>query len=478
VGGESEWMIRLLDQLPVGVALLDRACRVVSLNPTLAGLAGVEPDVATGKRLVEIFPELAPTLGAMLLLVFESGQTLHGIEIAGATQRFVLTAFSVPPGIGVTIQVKAPASPSWSPLLDRDMVFRAIFDRTAIGMSIIDWRGGGARVNAAFCKMLGYTAEELTRVGIQAITHPDDWERDLTEFRRLMANEIDHYQLEKRYVRKDGSVFWGHLLVSTARDESPQPSFLVTMVEDVTERRQAEEGREQLILALEEAVRTRETFLSVASHELKTPLMPLQISLELLRKTLDDKGSVARLDRAMRQVDRLTALVDKLLDVSRIATGKLPLTLTTVDLHEEAREAIERLRVEAERMGSRIMLVATGPVLVQADRARVEQILTNLVGNAIKFGAGQPIEVEVRAEPEMAVIVVRDRGIGIAVEDQERIFGRFERAASDVRYGGLGLGLFISHEIAQAHDGRIRVESVPGEGAKFVLELPFGPRAP
>jgi two-component sensor histidine kinase len=164
-------------------------------------------------------------------------------------------------------------------------------------------------------------------------------------------------------------------------------------------------------------------------------------------------------------------LVDQLLDVSRINTGRLELRLEEVDLAAVARGVADRLAEQRERAGSILQLELEGPVVGEWDRLRLEQVVMNLLTNALKYGASRPIRMKVCSAGEKAMLQVEDRGIGIPKEDQTRIFERFERAASH-NYGGLGLGLFIARQIVQAHVGRIWVESEPGKGTTFFVELP------
>jgi signal transduction histidine kinase len=227
-----------------------------------------------------------------------------------------------------------------------------------------------------------------------------------------------------------------------------------------------------------EAIRLREDFLSVASHELRTPLTALVLRLTELQRTLADKpigleiNLPAKVDRAVRSCAQLTHLIDDLLDVSRIAAGRLVLRREDSDLAEIAREAVEHAAPEARRAGSELVITETAAVPGRWDRTRIEQVLANLLTNAIKYGKGQPIEVAIAAAGGGGRITVRDHGIGIAAEDQARIFDRFERASSVRNYGGLGLGLYISRQIVEAHGGTIRLDSQPGAGTTFTVVLP------
>ncbi|HVY60639.1 MAG TPA: GAF domain-containing sensor histidine kinase, partial [Planctomycetota bacterium] len=227
------------------------------------------------------------------------------------------------------------------------------------------------------------------------------------------------------------------------------------------------------------AVRLRDEFLSIASHELKTPMTALQLHLQGIGMRLR-ASEAARGDRAIgssleaveRQIRRLAKLVDDLLDISRIAAGRIDLELDDVDLGAVAHEVAERLRAEAERAGSRISVVADARTTGRWDRMRLDQVATNLISNAIKYGAGKPIDVAVEARGARARLRVRDRGIGIAPADRERIFQRFERAVSSRHYGGFGLGLWIVRQIVEALGGTVGVTSREGEGSEFVVELP------
>jgi PAS domain S-box-containing protein len=228
------------------------------------------------------------------------------------------------------------------------------------------------------------------------------------------------------------------------------------------------------------AIGARDEFLSVASHELRTPLTPLLLQLQSLQRArldggipMHDPNEVAKVvQRAERQVHRLTALVENLLDVSRIRAGQLRLTPQELDLAELTREVAARFAEELKRSGCGLEIEASQPVNGSWDRLRVEQVITNLLSNAIKYGSGRPIHITVDSPGSAARIRVSDRGIGIAPEKQSSIFERFGRAVSARSYGGLGLGLYITKQIVEAHKGEITVDSRPQEGSTFTVILP------
>jgi len=227
-----------------------------------------------------------------------------------------------------------------------------------------------------------------------------------------------------------------------------------------------------------QAVGVRDEFLAVASHELRTPLSTIQLILQSLegtaRKLNNSNELVPKIERALRQVARLAELVTKLLDVTRISAGQLQLDLEGFDFVPVVRDIVERFAEPALAAGSPLRIHFPALLVGRADRSRIDQVVTNLLSNAIKFGAGKPIDVTLQGDASGLHITVRDHGIGIPPEYLLRIFNRFERAVSSRHYGGLGLGLYITRRIVEAHGGTIEVDSAPGAGAAFTIHLPAG----
>ncbi len=229
----------------------------------------------------------------------------------------------------------------------------------------------------------------------------------------------------------------------------------------------------------QQAVRLREEFLSIASHELKTPISALQLQVQSLLSTLARSPtgpSPERLRRSLetvdRQIRRQTQLINDLLDVSRISAGRLQLRPEPLELSALVREVAERFEPELTRSGSPLKLHMSQETAGQWDRLRLDQVVTNLLSNAMKYGRGNPIQVEAEATGGQIRLSVKDGGIGIAAEDLSRLFNRFERAVSERNYGGFGLGLWITRQIVEAMGGRIHVTSQLGVGSTFTVELP------
>ncbi|HZX97005.1 MAG TPA: PAS domain-containing sensor histidine kinase [Myxococcales bacterium] len=224
----------------------------------------------------------------------------------------------------------------------------------------------------------------------------------------------------------------------------------------------------------QQALRQRDEFISVAAHELRTPLTALHLKLQGLERKMrgSDRKEAAQVTAAVRQTDRLARLIDRLLDVSRISQGRLEMTREEFDLAAMVRQVAEDFREPAEQAQAPLELEVPEALEGCWDRLRLEQVLVNVLSNAVKYGGGQPIQVKLSGDEERVRFEVADRGIGISPEDIGRIFGRFERATSLRHYGGMGLGLYISRHIVEGHGGTISVSSEQGKGSTFVVELP------
>jgi len=331
-------------------------------------------------------------------------------------------------------------------------------------------------VNHGATVLLGYSRDELLRMA------PADFmaEHDHIGFRQVLTPLLEssrpHILLEPKFRRKpptpiDVSV----QLIRIAADR------IVSITRDITERKRTQLERELLYRDAVDAIRARDEFLSVASHELRTPLSALQLQIQMLlqrprRKVpeavLSAEQLKSKLQVAYRQTERLTRLVGQLMDISRITAGRLRLELDEVDLSAVVREVVDRFGEEASRTHSDVEVGAVAPVTGMWDRIRVEQVVTILLTNAFKFGGGKPIEITVEERGPMGRLVVVDHGLGIAPEGVERIFQRYEQAISARSFGGLGLGLYIARQIVDAHGGTIQVESQPGAGSTFTIDLP------
>jgi PAS domain S-box-containing protein len=357
---------------------------------------------------------------------------------------------------------------------EREARIRRLIDANLIGVVFSD-DIGITEANGAFLSIVGierdgwkprehrlfsFTAPEFSALD-------DNCEKELKE-----TGNCRPYQ--KELLRADGTripVLFGATNVDMGGASPVRASFVV----DLSELKRMEAERNRLYEEARDAVKARDAFLSVAGHEIRTPLSALNITMYQLGRQVRGLANEKAIDLAARsekQVARLIRLADELLDVSRISSGSLHLDAEELDLGILARDVVERLEESARRAGCALTLRAPEGLIGFWDRIRLEQVLSNLLTNALKFGAGAPIEVVVSTRGETARMTVTDNGIGIHDEDRRRIFERFERAVSGETYPGMGLGLWITREIVEAHGGKIAVESRPGAGARFEVTLP------
>jgi PAS domain S-box-containing protein len=272
---------------------------------------------------------------------------------------------------------------------------------------------------------------------------------------------------------------FGHITLMRDAGGAPYTADDEALLEDLAHRAAQAIENARLYGDAQAAVAVRDEFLSIASHELRTPLTALRLAVENMRRVTSrealERLPPAHVERVLaaaeRQGQRLEKLVSALLDVSRIHMGKLELELEEVELGHTVQEAVAQVEDEASQAGCEVRVQGEA-VTGRWDRLRISQVATNLLGNAVKYGPGKPVDVTYGGRDGNAFLSIRDQGIGIAADDQRHIFERFERAVSSRNYGGLGLGLYIVKRIVEAHGGAIRVDSTPGAGAVFHVELP------
>ena len=369
-------------------------------------------------------------------------------------------------------------------LPNRELAFRMLVDAVqdyAIFLlstdgHVLTWNRGAERIK-------GYTAEEIIGQHFSLFYTPEERAAGRPMSLLGLAAKRGRFEDEGWRVRKDGTWFWADVIVTALHDANGVPYAYAKVTRDLTERRAAEEQRRQLLAeqraraAAEEALIARERFLSIASHELKTPVASLRLSAEALLHAkaagrLDDERLEIGLQRILTSSHRLGALVEELLDISRLTAGVLPIHPAAIDLVDLASEVIERFS-EAD-VGDRILLVAQPPVVVEADPSRIDQVLTNLIDNALKYSE-PPAEVEVTISewPDVVEIAVADRGMGIDAVTAGRMFEAFGRGDAVDHVPGLGLGLHITQQVVDLHGGTIVAASrTDGAGAVVTVRLP------
>ncbi len=349
--------------------------------------------------------------------------------------------------------------------------FRATFETAAVGIAQVALDGHWLLVNDRLCEIVGYSRTELERLTFGDITYPDDLARDLAHVAELIKGEIATYSIHKRYLRKDGSLVWTNLTVAMVRTASGSPEHFISVVEDITERKRAEEE-------LQRAARLKDEFLAMLAHELRNPLAPIRNASEVLARALPNTPRIqAPLGMIRRQTALLTRLVDDLLDVSRITQGRIQLQRQPIDLATVISQAVETVApLIREKRHDISVLTKQLPVYVYGDSARLVQCVVNVLTNGAKYtDAGGHLRVETRLEGLYAVIEMSDNGIGISSELLPQVFDLFVQGdrTLDRAEGGLGIGLSVVHRLVEMHGGEVRARSEGlGKGSAFEIRLP------
>jgi signal transduction histidine kinase len=356
--------------------------------------------------------------------------------------------------------VTAYSAERWTSLL------RATLEGLAEGILVLDREDTVVTYNEQFLELWKIPVDlasrrhnqTMIRYVLDQLCDPDTF---IEAARQNRANPEREYFLSLRF--KDGRV-----LERNCRPQRLGNEILgrVVAYRDVTEKI-------RLLEQAQQAVRLRDDALSIVAHEIRRPLTSMQLAVQTLRHASLPAEAIPRsLDIIDRSQRRVADFVDKLLDLGRIRSGDLKLDLEPTDLVEVVREVVARHEAELQRCGSEVGLRTGSTVVGNWDRLRLDQVVTNLLSNAIKFGSGKPIQVEISAQAGVALLVVRDHGIGIPEQSQQRIFQAFQRDVSLRQVEGLGLGLHIARTIVDALGGKLGVASEPGAGATFRVELP------
>jgi len=342
---------------------------------------------------------------------------------------------------------------------------RAAMDKAPIGKAVVLPDGHFMKVNPALCQLLGYSEQELLAKDFQSITYAEDRVTSTASMCALLDGRSPSYQLEKRYVHRDGRVIWAQLNMSLVRRPSGEAEFVVAQIQDISERKAIERINDELV--------------SVVSHELRAPLTSIRDALRGIAALRDmQMPDPARQLFEVCQVncERLTVLVDEIVDLEKLAVGDMQLHFRDQSLADITRQAVQANEAAAHRQGINIALGEIDPrIVVYIDLARYEQVLSNLLSNAVKFSpAGGVIEVGAELRGDWVRMFVRDQGEGIPEEFRARIFGRFSQADPQAarQKGGAGLGLYISRQLVEQMRGSIGFVTKVGAGTTFWVEFP------
>ena len=457
----------------------DRDLRYVHFSAGMERLTGMTAAEVLGRKIYELFPFLR-----------EDCERLHAAVLRGETHSAEGRSYDIP-----ETGRRGTYDAYYSPLFDGDTVVAGVgvvrdttelkrvrqelqetenrFRNMADVAPVLLWMAGTDSLctffNQTWLDFTGRTLEEEWGVGWVEGVHFEDLQRCMDVYQAAFGRR-ERFEMEYRIRRSDGQ--WRWVLDRGTPRYTPDGTFagFIGSCADITEHKRLE-------AELRQAVQARDEFLSIAAHELRTPLTPIQLGVQYLLRSepRDPKVLTQKLHKLDEHVHRQAQLVEKLLDVSRLAAGGLQLELSEHDLDEIVRAMLQQFADEARRAECELLLTSV-PARGRWDRGRLEQIASNLIANAIKYGKGAPVEVTVEPLGDARVrLAVRDHGIGIAVEDQPRVFERFARAVSVRHFPGFGLGLWITRTLVEAMNGTVVVESRPGEGALFCVELPCSP---
>ena len=456
--------------------------RGAGVTPTAfrTGKPSACPDVFADPDLAP-WQELSRSLGirsALALPLLESGRVFGAVTIYSAeadafspAEVQLLEELTADLAHGISsARLRAEQAAVAEALRESEERFRTAFETAAVPMSLTLLDGRVLRVNTAYCAMFGYSKAELEADNFMNFTHPDDREATRAGVARLARGETTSFRLEKCYLRKDGSLVWGDMSSAWVPGAQGRPLYLVTHIQDITERKRAE-------AQLREASRRKDEFLATLAHELRNPLAPIRTGAFLLAKRGAPDPDTARLyELISRQSAHMARLVDDLLDVARIEGGKVELRKERLDLASTLAGALEACRPLLEARGLELTLSVPALPALEADPVRLEQMLCNLVNNACKFTPpGGRIQVWAAAEGPEVVLGVRDTGVGMGPEVLARAFDLFYQAGQprDRPEGGLGLGLTLVRRLAELHGGTATAASPgPGQGSEFLIRLP------
>ncbi len=354
--------------------------------------------------------------------------------------------------------------------------FRAIFERSSLGIGLVDMKARIVDSNPALCRILGYSKEELC--GKRFTDFVDKQLEDRELYKQLVSGCSDRLELERRFLHKDGRLVWTYLSVSFIPSTNGKPEFFLAMVEDITERKQTELKLRESKEAAEAGSRAKSEFLATMSHELRTPLNAIMGLSQLLQQEL-----VGSLNQKQKEYinciyssgEHLLALINDILDLSKVEAGKEELLRLPISVQQLCDYVISTVHDRAMDKGLQLIAEIDPEVdTCIADDRRIKQMLLNLLTNAIKFTPTGKVSLVVEKVPQGITFTVSDTGIGIEPNQLQFLFEPFKQLDSQLnrQYEGTGLGLALTRKLARLHGGDLTVESTLGEGSRFSLFLP------
>jgi PAS domain S-box-containing protein len=469
----SEKQLRLLvESAPVAVAMFDRQMRYLMTSRRWIQDYDLEDRDIIGLSHYEVFPEF----GEQQQFVDIHQRALRGERFdhredswSRANGQKVWIHWGIHPWMDIDGQVGGivlfteditARKQAEEALRTTEAMNRAAMDKAPIGKALVHPDGRFAKVNTALCQLLGHSEDELLTRDFQSITHADDLADDLAHLRSLLDGRAIHYQMDKRYIHRDGRLIWAQLSVSVVRRVDGSVEYLMAQIQDITERKNID--------------RIKDEFVAVVSNELRAPLATIRDSLGDIAaaRNLALPGSVQRIFDACRaNCERVGSLVEEIVELEKLAAGQM-----RFDFKDEPIADITRHAVSVNEAFARITLrPIDDELMVYVDTARFGRVLSNLLSNAARFSPpDSAIEVGAGLRGEWVRVYVRDEGEGIPEEFRARIFGKFSHSdsATGRHKGGAGLGLYLTRQMVEHMRGTIGFISEVGSGTTFWVEFP------
>ncbi|MCC7452238.1 MAG: PAS domain S-box protein [Anaerolineae bacterium] len=485
----KEHVEAILDSSSDGIILAHLTKGIQQANAAFNALFACEPDAyfhtpLTGLAMPDDIPHMQQAIGDAVNNRISTHLEIEALRQDGTT---FLADISVAPVSGSSIEPDQVVcilrditrrKQAEQALRESEERFRSYFELPLIGVMISAPDKAFLQVNAKLCEMLGYTRDELLQKTWAELTYVDDLPTNEAYFRQAMAGEIDGYTFDKRFVRKDGQLIYCSLVARCVRKPNGQVNYVVALAQDITERKRLEAELRHTLDKEKELNELKSRFVSLVSHEFRTPLATIQTATDLLHSyssKLTDEQKAARLKGIQTQVHRMTTMLEQVLTISRIEQGKLTFKPAPLNVEVFCRELIETLQ-QTVHTHQFVFSSAIGKQLCNMDVQLLEHILSNLLTNAVKYSPpGSTVYFELQEQAKQVKFMVRDEGIGIPLEDQPYIFEPFHRANNVGQVAGTGLGLAIVRQMVERHSGSVVFDSEPGVGTSFTVSIPAHP---
>jgi PAS domain S-box-containing protein len=366
-------------------------------------------------------------------------------------------------------------------LRESELRFRKIFEESPFPMVITAKDFGIIRANESFCRMTGYDEAELKQHTLGDLTHPEDTGDEPLNLMKLIAEDIPVYHNEKRYVKKDGSVILGSSTTSIIRNKKDEAEYFIWMVEDITQRKKAEQDLIAAKLKAEESDRLKTAFLHNVSHEIRTPMNAIIGFSSLLNETdVDQKERSQFTEIIFQSSNQLLSIINDIVDIANIESGQVKIHHEKTDLNFLLRSLDEQYSIN-EKQKTVPITISTGlpdeEAIIITDSTKLIQIISNLINNSVKFTKKGSIDFGYARKGDLLEFYVKDTGIGIPAESLSKIFDRFYQVDRTIsrQFGGTGLGLSICKAFVELLGGTISVESEPDKGTTFIFSIPYNP---